>query len=82
MKCPKCSGRGAILVFNPGYPAFPCSICEGSGKLPDNIDYDIGRGKVMQASRLKDDLSLREYCKKHSVSAITRSEQEQGFFRR
>jgi DnaJ-class molecular chaperone len=86
MKCPSCNGQGytppLILLAVYAVEDFPCSICKGSGTLPADIRYDPESGAAAKGERLKEGLSLRQYCKINGVDAVTRSEQERGFFRK
>jgi len=79
MKCPNCQGGKIYHAVHPVY--ISCSICAGTGILPENIRYDPAKGATLKFSRIDEHkLTLREYCIRYHESAITRSEEERGFF--
>lgn len=80
MICPNCQGGKIHHAVHP--VSIPCSICNGTGELPENIKYDLAKGAELKRNRIDDHrLTLREYCIRYHLSAVIRSEEERGFFR-
>ncbi len=88
MICPNCKGLKYIFplilpLLGPLPDDFPCRICNAEGVLPENITWNPHRGAALKRNRMDEHkLTLREYCIKYHLSAVTRSEEERGFFRR
>ena len=80
MNCPNCQGGKIYAAFHP--VSIPCSVCNGTGILPADIEYDPERGKNMKDRRIWLGITLRLFCIANGTDAVTRSEEERGFFRK
>lgn len=86
MQCPNCPDGYNPPLFSimPGqtYKDFPCQICGGSGELPEDIEYDLHRGRVLRARRLFTQMTLRNFCIAQGIDPVERSRNERGYFRK
>lgn len=80
MKCPECKS-GFLAIINKKIPFVKCSICKGTGKLPDDIYYMPKVGQALKLERLSTKKTLRQYCKEKHLNPCLRSERERGYFR-
>lgn len=82
--CIECKGYGKLqgLYRTTNHIELTCPICNGTGELPENIEYDPERGKALREERMVKEIgaSLRDFCKEHGLDAQERSKMERGFF--
>ncbi|MFA5395311.1 MAG: hypothetical protein WC346_04755 [Methanogenium sp.] len=85
MKCPNCkNGKMFPAIPHKGFPVngLICSICEGTGELPNNIDYNPDEGKLMKGERFRSGRTLKEESIRLNIDASILSEMERGYFRK
>jgi hypothetical protein len=83
MKCPNCNhGRLFPLIPHKGFPAkgILCDICNGTGTLPDNIDYRQDDGKLLKGERFRSGRTLREEATRLNIDVSELSKMERGYF--
>lgn len=90
MKCPNCID-GNILGIFPLYSddipieqrkrtiVMKCKCCLGSGTIDNERLKKIKIGEKIREKRIKEELTLREYCKKNNISVFEQSKLERGF---
>lgn len=88
MKCPECNGDGRCVVSHvscgdgSGRYNVPvkCSLCNGVGKVPDEMAEWMAAGERMRLARIngKPYRTLWEEAKRRGMDAATLSKMEHG----
>ena len=85
VKCPDCEGRKSFGVIICGRPLggcntgfLACSLCKGTGEIPESQLSWVARGEAMRNDRLSRDMSGREEAKRLGISAAELSDMEMG----
>ena len=75
IKCPSCS-NGYYATMLP-HKLMTCSDCAGKGVIDAEVEWQKD-GEYLRNARLRKNISLRDFCKKHDLDPATVSKVERG----
>lgn len=79
--CPECKGKGIMAGIGcPGFVpiSIPCSMCNATGQISDEVAGWRRRGLAMRTRRLIRNIGLREEAMRRGISPGVLSDMERG----
>lgn len=83
--CPICKGTRKVSAFverivrsKSGLEEVWCFTCDGAGKVPDNYEELVAKGKRLRDDREARGISLREEARRLGISVVELSRRERG----